>query len=116
MNNDVVYQLLVVAVLFFSFTIGQLLHIAKTNSLDNKKQLKVWYHENLITFWTQVILGMSVLQVIMSQLDLPVNLFGWVAYFYAGLNAGIAGNSVGQTVNKEIVKVKGKGVGNGVQK
>lgn len=94
-------QLIILAV---SFIVGQVIHICKSNQLDNKRQFRDWYKDNSISFWVQSVAGLGVLEVLMSQLAIPTSIFGWFAFIYAGLNAGIAGSSVSITANREIKK------------
>lgn len=85
-------------ILFISFLIGQVVHVIKKNNIEQSIQLKEWYRQNCFTFWIQVFLGLSILQVMMFQLNTPTNFSEWFSYFYIGVNAGMTSSSAGMSV------------------
>lgn len=102
-------QSLQLIILAMAFIIGQFLHIIKKNKLDSHQLFKDWYQDHSFSFWIQIIVGLSVLESLMAQLSMPTNVFGWFAFFYTGIAAGIAGSSIGMTADEEVKKRKNGG-------
>ena len=66
----------------------------------------MWFKQYKISFFIQTFIGMSIIQVLISQYPAPITPVNWLTLFYIGVSSGIAGNSFGTSVGDSVIKNK----------
>lgn len=88
--------------LAFAYIVGSLIHVYKKNTVDSDYTFKLWMKKNKYSFIIQTFIGMSVVQVLISQYPAPVTPLNWFTLLYIGVATGISGNSIGLSAGNTI--------------